>query len=68
MAPFAEYLLKTIAELARCTGAPARTAILAETLGIPLRTIQRYANWLEAAGLVVRRSPRSGWIPVRAAA
>lgn len=67
MLPFAEYLLSTLEALSAANGgAPVRTVVLAGTLGIPERTARWYAARLEAAGLVCRRSPKSGWLPAPA--
>lgn len=65
MLPYAEVVLRKIAELARQIGGPVRTVVLAGLLGISDRTARWYAHQLEQAGLVGRQSPKTGWLPAR---
>ncbi len=67
MLPYANVVLRKLDELARALGGPVATRLLAELLGIPARTVRWYTHLLEQAGLVGRRSPRSGWLPARMA-
>lgn len=68
MTPFAAYLLSTLSDLYRCSCAPVRTAVLADVLAVTPRTARRYLSTAESAGLVTRRSPKTGWLPSRALA
>lgn len=62
--PFADVILRTLSAIADVTGKPVRTAVLAELIGVAaVRTVRKYLARLEQAGLVTRRSPKSGWLP-----
>lgn len=63
MPPYTQHLISTLSDLYRCACAPVRSAVLADVLGIPLRTAQWYLATAETHGLVTRRSPRTGWLP-----
>jgi DNA-binding IclR family transcriptional regulator len=65
--PFAVYLYRVIDRMARQNGGPVRTLLIAETLGQPTRTVRRYVQRLERAGLIARHSPRGGYAPRRMA-
>lgn len=65
MLPFCEVVLRTIERLARDIGGAVRTVVLANLLGIPVRTARHYAHRLEVAGLIGRKSPKGGWWPSR---
>ena len=64
MYPFADVILRVLADLARLRGGPVASRLLADFVpGAALRTIKWYLAKLERAGLVRRRSPRGGWLP-----
>lgn len=65
MTPFIAYLLSMLDQLHRDLGGPVRSAVLADTLGQPLRTTQWYLAQAEGQGVVTRRSPKTGWLPAR---
>lgn len=63
VAPFLHYLFTQLSTHWRCNQQPVRTVILADCLGLPLRTTQRYVSELERQGMVTRRTPKTGWLP-----
>lgn len=66
MPPFAtDVLLPNLRALYRSSHVPVRAVVLAETCDCKKRTTQKYLAALEAAGLVERRTMKTGWLPVR---
>lgn len=61
--PFADVILGLLARLSGRARRPASTVALATRLGAAPRTVRWYLAKLERAGLVCRRSPKSGWLP-----
>lgn len=61
--PFADVILRLLARLSGRARRPVRTIDLSARTGAALRTLRWYLARLEAAGLVTRRSPKSGWLP-----
>ncbi len=54
-----------VARIVQQHRAPVPTVTLAVEIGASVRTAYNYASALEAAGLLRRRSPKSGWIAER---
>lgn len=62
MTPAAVRVLDVLVDVQRGAGVPVRTALVADLLGWPPRTVRYYLSQAERAGLVARpRGVKSGW-------
>ncbi len=63
LTPYELNILKTVAAINRDTGAPARTrAIACRHEAVAERTMRWYLKRMEAAGVVKRLTPKTGYL------